>query len=187
MSDNLSIHRQWVTDPEGFQAAINQTAQRTGFRPVLIEKDYYCSVILSHLAAVLPPFSITVMSVQELWAEKIRAAVSRREPAIRDFFDLDYAVHRAGLKLEDRDLLDLVERKLAVKGNNPVDMSLERRTVLKGQVEKELKVVLRAEDFGYFNLNRIWTALSQLQIVNRNNGEKEGDDEKNNEGGGVKV
>ena len=38
-------------DPVLFEAAIRLTAGETGFPPRLIEKDYFCSVLLEHLAA----------------------------------------------------------------------------------------------------------------------------------------
>ena len=44
---HLELHKQ----PKNFLAAIEHTAQITGFQPSLIEKDYYCSVILNHLSS----------------------------------------------------------------------------------------------------------------------------------------
>lgn len=42
--------------------------------------------------ALVTPVSISCISKVEAFAEKFRAALSRREVAARDFFDLDYAV-----------------------------------------------------------------------------------------------
>lgn len=42
-------------NPALFQEAIRFTAAETGFTPRLIEKDYYCSVLLEDLAALGPP------------------------------------------------------------------------------------------------------------------------------------
>ncbi|MGH7430053.1 MAG: nucleotidyl transferase AbiEii/AbiGii toxin family protein, partial [Candidatus Methylomirabilaceae bacterium] len=39
-------------DPQLFREAMNFTAAETAFAARLIEKDYYCSVLLEHLAAV---------------------------------------------------------------------------------------------------------------------------------------
>ncbi|MDD2707400.1 MAG: nucleotidyl transferase AbiEii/AbiGii toxin family protein [Verrucomicrobiae bacterium] len=137
MSDNLLIHRHWMANQVDFREA------------------------------VVHPFPVAVMDERELWAEKIRAAVSRRKPAIRDFFDLDYAVQRTGLNLKSSVLAGLVEKKLAVKGNGPVDMSMERLANLRGQVEKELRNVLRNEDFQRFDLDRIWADLHHLSLKSR--------------------
>jgi len=37
-------------DPAMFRAAVNFTAAETRFLPRLIEKDYFCSLLLNHLA-----------------------------------------------------------------------------------------------------------------------------------------
>lgn len=38
-------------DPEFFRTAVTFTAATTGFQPRLIEKDYFCSVLLQHLGS----------------------------------------------------------------------------------------------------------------------------------------
>ncbi len=40
----------------------------------------------------LAPVSVLAISLKEAYAEKTRAALTRRDPAIRDFFDLDNAI-----------------------------------------------------------------------------------------------
>lgn len=40
---------------------------------------------------IFPSKHIKCFSLDEMMAEKIRAALTRREPAIRDFFDVRYA------------------------------------------------------------------------------------------------
>ncbi len=40
---------------------------------------------------LLPVFTVQAMDMKEAYAEKVRAALTRRKPAIRDFFDLFYA------------------------------------------------------------------------------------------------
>ena len=42
----IRIHQ----DPVLFREAINYTTAETGFAPRLIEKDYFCTVVLQHLA-----------------------------------------------------------------------------------------------------------------------------------------
>ena len=102
----------------------------------------------------IPKFLFASLSWREAMAEKVRAALCRREVAIRDFFDLDHAVFRQGLDLHDPDFISLVERKLAVPGNDPVNVAGKRLAALQLQLESELKPVLRPGDFEEFDLER---------------------------------
>ena len=99
-------------------------------------------------------FPVSCLSYQEAMAKKLRAALCRREVAIRDFFDLDHAVRERGLDTGDRALLDLLRRKLEVPGTSPVDISPDRVGQLRQQVEAELRPVLREQDFAQFDLER---------------------------------
>ena len=105
-------------------------------------------------SALTPTISFTCLSWREAVAEKFRAALSRREIAIRDFYDIDHAVRGLGLDLLDPELVSLVERKLAVPGNDSVDVSTNRLAMLRLQVESQLKPVLRPRDFEEFDLQR---------------------------------
>ena len=51
MNNSLSEAAKILTDPDFFRAAVNFTAQRTGFAARLIEKDYFCSILLEYLAS----------------------------------------------------------------------------------------------------------------------------------------
>jgi hypothetical protein len=103
---------------------------------------------------LVEPVKVNCLSRLEAYAEKFRAALSRRDVAIRDFYDLDHAVQRQGLKADAADVIDLVRKKLGVPGNEAVDVSAMRLNALRGQVAAELQPVLRAEDFGNFDLDR---------------------------------
>ena len=81
------------------------------------------------------------------------------EPAIRDFFDLDYAIRNKKVVMESEEFLLLVRRKIAVPGTGPINLSKERREELVRQVGTELRPVLRGQDFEKFNFARIWDAL----------------------------
>ena len=112
--------------------------------------------------AIIAPVSLLCISKMEAFAEKFRAARSRREVAVRDFFDLDYAVLRLGLRPEDAELIRLVRRKLAVSGNEPVDVSANRLAALRQQVEPKLQPVLRAQDFAEFDLERAFQIMATM-------------------------
>jgi len=99
-------------------------------------------------------FPVSCLSYQEAMAEKLSAALTRRDVAIRDFFDVDYAVRNGALDIGDRALLDLLRRKLQVPGTAPLDVSPDRIGQLRGQLEAELRPVLREQDFAQFDLER---------------------------------
>lgn len=113
---------------------------------------------------LIDSFLVSCLSYQEAMAEKLRAALTRRDVAVRDFFDIDYAVRRGALDTSDRALLDLLRRKLQVPGTAPVDTSPARLGQLKRQLEAELRPVLREQDFGQFDLER---AVGILDTVAR--------------------
>jgi hypothetical protein len=103
---------------------------------------------------LIAPIRVRSIDKIEALAEKFRAALSRREPAIRDFFDIDYAVRKGGLCSDETDFIDQVGLKLAIPGNDPVDVSELRLAALRRQVDPELKPVLRDRDFVEFDLER---------------------------------
>lgn len=111
-------------------------------------------------APLVPPLAVPCLSREEAMAEKLRAALSRREPAIRDFYDVDHAIRRLGFRVQDPELVGLVREKLAVPGNEPVDVSAARLAVLKPQLESQLKPVLRDRDIVEFDLERAFAAVA---------------------------
>ena len=111
---------------------------------------------------LLEPIAVRCISKTEAFAEKFRAALSRREVAARDFFDLDYAVRKLGLRTDDAELIGLVRQKLAVRGNEPVDVSEKRLVELRQQVGPQLQPVLRAKDFAEFEVERAFRIVADM-------------------------
>jgi len=111
---------------------------------------------------LLPIFTVRAMAVKEAYAEKLRAAMTRKDPAIRDFFDLFYAVREIGLDLQDPEFLSMVRAKLKVPGNAPVDISTERKRELDRQLEGQLKPVLRPADFVRFNFDEAFELVCNM-------------------------
>lgn len=112
-----------------------------------------------------PVFPVSCLSWSETMAEKLRAALTRREAAIRDFFDIDYAVRRLDLHPRDTALVELVRQKLAVPGNDPIDVSETRLAVLRQQLDPRLKSVLRRKDFAEFDLERAFRIVTDLAAM----------------------
>ena len=104
----------------------------------------------------------TVPALQEAYAEKVRAAITRKEPAIRDFFDVFHAVRKRGLNTQDPDFLSLVKAKIDVPGNDLIELSEGRRQELNRQLEGQLRPVLRPSDFDGFNLNQAFELIGKI-------------------------
>jgi predicted nucleotidyltransferase component of viral defense system len=109
---------------------------------------------------------VNAMALTEAYAEKVRAALTRREPAIRDFYDLSLSVIKGlDVNLQDNEFIEIVKQKLGVAGNDPVNMSSARRAALGRQLETELKPVLRATDYTSFDLADTFERIEKLARV----------------------
>ena len=106
--------------------------------------------------------SVRVLQIQEAYAEKVRAALTRREPAIRDFFDIDHAVRRTLFDPRNPAVLDLVAAKLSVAGNKATDLSAARIAKLRSQIGAHLRPVLRTLDYEAFDLQRVVSVIEGL-------------------------
>ena len=111
---------------------------------------------------VLPVFSVKAIDMKEAYAEKVRAALTRKEPAIRDLFDLIYAVNKMNLDLYTPDFIDMVRKKLDVPGNILSDIFLEYKRVLIRQIEGQLRPVLRPVDFDSFDLDEAFNMIVKI-------------------------
>lgn len=112
--------------------------------------------------AMIQPLHLPCISFEEAMAEKFRAAISRREIAIRDFYDIDHAVRVLGLNPIDDAFVELVKKKLSVPGNDPVDLTGARLDLLRRQLDSQLRPVLRREDFTGFDLERAVRIVSKM-------------------------
>lgn len=112
--------------------------------------------------AVVSPVSLSNIAKTEGLAEKFRAALSRRDVAVRDFYDIDYAVRKGGLRPKSAELIGQVRQKLAVPGNDPVNVSDERLAALRMQIEHQLRPVLREKDFAEFDLDRAFKIVAEM-------------------------
>lgn len=99
-------------------------------------------------------YPVLCLSYREAMAEKLRAALCRREVAIRDFFDVDHAARGAGFDPLEPAFLDLLRRKLEVPRTGPVDVSEGRVEQLRRQLDAQLRPVLREREFAQFDLRR---------------------------------
>jgi predicted nucleotidyltransferase component of viral defense system len=138
-----------------------------GLREPLLEPPVVApaaTVVLNPVtnSPLVAPVEVVCMSLREALAEKTRAALSRREAAIRDFFDLDYAARVLRIGLAEPAMIELAKAKLAVPGNGPVDVSADRLSELRAQVDAQLRPVLRPADFEAFDLDRAFRIASNI-------------------------
>jgi predicted nucleotidyltransferase component of viral defense system len=117
--------------------------------------------------SLVPDIELTTLSMKEAFAEKLRAALTRVEPAIRDFFDIDYLVSQQKVDLSDQHLFNLLAEKLKIPGNPPVDLSPARKEKLKTQINTELKPVLRVSDFENFDLDRVFNIVAEVSQISQ--------------------
>jgi len=71
------------------------------------------------------------------------------------------------LKTDDRRLIGLVRGKLAIPGNDPLDVSDEKHEILKRQVPGQLRAVLREADYVAFDLYRAFGIVAHVAAVLR--------------------
>ena len=116
-------------------------------------------------AAAVAPFTIRVLTRREAYAEKLRAALSRREPAIRDFFDLDLAFTAGTIHASDQPFIQLLKVKLSTPANEPVDVSSEKLALLQAQVATRLGPVLRGDDSQRFDLERAFARVAEFARI----------------------
>jgi hypothetical protein len=99
------------------------------------------------------------MNLKEMLAEKLRAALTRKTSAIRDFFDVWYVKNNSNFDFEDAEFKKLVELKL--KEVN-FEYSLEENyDLLVKQIETDLKPVL-IEEFA-FNFDEIYKFILRFK------------------------
>jgi predicted nucleotidyltransferase component of viral defense system len=115
--------------------------------------------------ALMPPLELNCLGKTEAFAEKFRAALSRRDPAIRDFYDLDHATRTGNVQPADAELINLVRQKLAVPGNDATDVSANRLAALRRQLESELRPVVRDREFEQFDLDRAFAIVAAMAEI----------------------
>jgi predicted nucleotidyltransferase component of viral defense system len=148
------------TDPDIFREALSYSEAMTGFTANLIEKDYYCSLILKYFFDLDTPLVFkggTCLS--KVFADFYRLSE-----------DLDFIIPVAGdtPRNQRRSEMDsikgifMVRKKLDVPGNIPVDFSLEHKRELDRQLEGQLRPVLRPADFDSFNMEKAFELIGRV-------------------------
>ena len=111
---------------------------------------------------VILKFKTQCLTIEELYSEKFRAALSRKEPAIRDFYDIFYATQNFELDFMSDNFLSIIKIKLAVPCNEPVMINPQRKKQLVSQINAELKPVLRNQDLAQFDFELVYELVEKI-------------------------
>ncbi len=136
-------------------------------REPLIDSTLLCEVktiLLNPFTEIAysPKITLRCFSKFEAYAEKVRAALCRLQPAIRDFFDLDHAIQNGTINLGNKKFRDQVFSKIKVPETNSIDLSETKLNMLRMQIQSELFPTLRAGDYDKFQLDRVYKQLEQF-------------------------
>jgi len=111
---------------------------------------------------VVEPILVQALSCREAYAEKFRAALTRQEPAIRDYYDIDYGNRQSLFDVDDPVFLDLVRSKLKIADDRIVKCNDNCLEILHRQIVPHLSPVLRESDLIDFDLDLAWQLVQHV-------------------------
>ncbi|HOZ62472.1 MAG TPA: nucleotidyl transferase AbiEii/AbiGii toxin family protein [Smithellaceae bacterium] len=117
---------------------------------------------------------ITCLSINELVAEKLRAASTRQTIASRDFYDLGYLL-KSGFDFKSKELLSLFKRKLEEDGfstdlkNYRVNLGRKDKEIkeMKSRLSDELFPVLTIDEQKSFDIDKTLGLLNKIWLPAR--------------------
>lgn len=127
--------------------------ESTGLRTLLREP--------LHGGAVVAPFEGTALASLEAYAEKARAALTRRDPAVRDIYDLWQGVSTGLFDPADDVWVNLVQRKCTGFDIGPA-CSEERMNAFRRGLRTDLAPVLRAGKLDDFPMTNALDLLKEI-------------------------
>lgn len=107
----------------------------------------------------ITPYPVKIFNKLEAYAEKMRAALTRTQPVIRDFYDLHFALKNKIIELSDPIYTNLVRSKLAITKKAPIDLSEIKLKKLQAQIATELLPTLSSKVENDFDLEKIFSKL----------------------------
>lgn len=117
---------------------------------------------------VVYPIKITGLSKLEAYAEKTRAALCRKQLAIRDFYDLDFAEQNKLIDFNDPVFIDLISKKIKFESFLHDFNDENVISFLRSKIKPELLPTLKISRADSFNLERIINKLVDLSVkINR--------------------
>ncbi len=113
---------------------------------------------------LIPANKVLSLSLDEAVAEKLKAAMTREDVAIRDFYDLWY-IAESGFDFKGRKFTRLFKRKMSDEGHKGdfrrnFGLSADKIALLHRQVETDLMPVVRAGE--EFDLDAVFGRFNRL-------------------------
>ena len=118
---------------------------------------------------LFPAGKVLSLSLNEAVAEKLKAAISRKDVAIRDYYDLWY-IAESGFDFYQDKFIKLFKRKLSDEGHD-IDyrinfgLSADKLAILRRQVDTDLMPVIRADE--KFDLEKVLERFNQIFLDKR--------------------
>jgi predicted nucleotidyltransferase component of viral defense system len=134
----------------GQRELLERPAKEVQLKTILLEPLF--------LEPALPPVKVMGLSRDEAYAEKARAALTRKEPAIRDIYNLWQAFEDGGLPVNDPGWIALVRQKCAAYDLGEC-CSTQRQHLFERSLETDLRPVLRSGAMEAFDFEAAWAVV----------------------------
>jgi len=113
---------------------------------------------------LFPSGKVLSLSLNEAVAEKLKAAISRKDVAIRDYYDLCH-IAESGFDFYQDKFIKLFKRKLSDEGHDidyrkDFGLSADKLSILHRQVDTDLMPVIRADE--KFDLEKVLERFNQV-------------------------
>ena len=106
---------------------------------------------------IFPNIVALTLTMEEVYAEKFRAALTREPCAIRDFFDVEKIIE-SGFNIFNENFISLVKKKINFDPSVKIDLTFEKRKNIDSQIDSDLKPVLMKGS--KFSIEKSWSILS---------------------------
>jgi len=113
---------------------------------------------------LFPEGKVLSLSWKEAVSEKLKAAISRKDVAIRDYYDL-WHIAEVGFDFYDKEFIKLFKRKVIDEGykgdyKNDFGLSADNLTILRKQINGLLRPVIRAGE--EFDLDKVLERFNKI-------------------------
>lgn len=113
---------------------------------------------------LFPEGKVLSLSWKEAVSEKLKAAISRKDVAIRDYYDL-WHIAEVGFDFYDKAFIKLFKRKVIDEGykgdyKNDFGLSVDNLTILRKQINGMLRPVIRAGE--EFDLDKVLKRFNKI-------------------------